>query len=69
MPKTPYLWAPPDRKTGPRITELPASLSPLPPSGKRGNFGFAVVQILVRLDADCCDRATISAKSGIAAIN
>jgi hypothetical protein len=69
MPKTPYLWAPPDRKTGPRITELLASLSPLPPSGKRGNFGFAAVQILVRLHPHCGDRATISAKSGIDAIN
>jgi hypothetical protein len=51
------------------MKELPASLSPLPPSGKRGNFDVAPVQILVRYRTDCGDRATISVKSGIAAIN
>jgi hypothetical protein len=69
MPITPYLLGTAGQKTGPCITELPASLSPLPPSGKHGNFCVIAVQILVRLEADCGDRATISPKSGMAAIN
>src|SRR3546814_20805951 len=52
----------------PRITELPASLSHLPPPCKRGNFGRGAVQILVRFETPCDDRATISANSGIVAL-
>ena len=54
-------------KNRPRITELPASLSPLPPPCKRGNFGRGTIQILVRFNPHCDDPATISAKSGIVA--
>jgi hypothetical protein len=51
----------------PRGTILPASLSPLSPPRKRGNFGFAAVQILVRFEMHCDDPATILAKIGIVA--
>ncbi|WP_428631465.1 hypothetical protein [Sphingopyxis sp.] len=40
----------------------------MPPSGKRGNSGFVLVQILVRIAKQCDDRATISVKNGFAVI-